>query len=194
MIKTKRELKEYLTLESSFYDSIDTSLRGKIVSYLVKASHIELKKYLRYLRKSEYHYNNSYYKTNNVIYIYHDVLHVLYRRKKNILGRKLGIEIEEGVFGKGLLIYHPGNIVVNPDAKIGQNCKLHGSNCIGNKGYENKAPVIGNNVELGVGSSIIGNIELKNNIFVGANSIVTRSFSSDCVLVGTPAHILKKRG
>lgn len=191
MIKTKSELKECILLESKFYDNIDTSLRGRVVSHIVRASHVELKRYLGFLRKSEYHYNNSFYITHEIMNLYHDILHIIYRRKKNILGRKLGVEIEEGVFDQGLVIYHPGGIVINPDAKIGKNCKLHGSNCIGNKGYENAAPVIGDNVELGVGACVIGNIKLGDNIFVGANSVVTHSFPEKSVLVGTPARLLK---
>ncbi len=40
----------------------------------------------------------------------------------------------EGVFEPGLVIYHSGNIVVNGFARVGEDCQLHGDNCIGNNG------------------------------------------------------------
>lgn len=51
-----------------------------------------------------------------------------------------------------------------------------------------KAPVIGNNVEIGVGAKIIGDIYIADNIKIGAGAVVTKSFYEEGItLVGIPA-------
>lgn len=112
----------------------------------------------------------------------------------NKLGIKLGIEAWEGIFDEGLIIYHPGNIVINRGAKVGKNCELHGSNCIGNNGKNAKAPVIGDNVNIGVGAKIIGDVYIANNITIGAGAVVTKSFYKEGITIaGIPAKIIKDR-
>ena len=81
----------------------------------------------------------------------------------------------EGRIGENLMIYHP-NIIISPKAIVGNNVKLHGSNCIGNNGLVDKAPKIGNNVDIGYGATIIGNIEIADDIIIGANALVNKSF------------------
>ena len=50
-------------------------------------------------------------------------------------------------------------------------------------------PIIGDSLDLGIGAKIIGNVTLGNNVRVGANAVVTKSFvEDDIVLVGCPAH------
>lgn len=114
--------------------------------------------------------------------------------RKNILGSKLGITIPEGVFQRGLHIWHYGNIVVNGQARVGENCILHGDNCIGNDGYDNLAPVIGNNVDIGVGAKIIGNVTIADNIKIGAGAVVVNSFLEEGVTIcGVPARVVKTK-
>lgn len=79
--------------------------------------------------------------------------------------------------------------------RIGKNCRLHGNNCIGNKGEGriDEFPMIGDNFDLGTGAVVIGGITLSNNIKVGANAVVTRScLEEGAVLVGIPAQDLRK--
>ena len=102
------------------------------------------------------------------------------------------MEIGENVFDEGLTIFHFDGIVVNGEAKIGKNCKLHGKNCIGNKGYINKAPIIGDNCDIGVSATIIGDIKLGNNITVAAGAVVVDSFEEDDITIGgIPARKIK---
>ena len=97
--------------------------------------------------------------------------------------------IYAGTCGKGLHIWHYGSIIINGYAKIGENCTLHGQNCIGNNGKSNEAPVIGNNVDIGAGASIIGNIKIADEIVIGAGAVVNKSFfRKGAILVGIPAH------
>lgn len=117
---------------------------------------------------------------------------ILIRCKRNRLGAKLGFTISPNCFGKGLLIWHYGNIVVNGEARIGDNCILHGDNCIGNDGKSGRAPKIGNNVDIGVGAKIIGDIEIADNVIIGAGAIVVKSCTErGATLVGVPAKVLR---
>ena len=92
-----------------------------------------------------------------------------------------------GKFGKCLKVYH-NNIVINDKAIIGNNVVLHGNNCIGNNGTDEKCPIIGNNVDIGYGAILIGDITIADNIKIGANSVVTKSFFEEgIVIAGVPA-------
>ena len=103
----------------------------------------------------------------------------------------LGMSIPVNTFGKGLMIYHCQGIVVHKDARCGDNCKLHGMNCIGNNGRgsgKDNCPVIGNGLDLGVGAKIIGNVRIADNVAVGANAVVCHSEErAGSVLIGIPA-------
>lgn len=109
------------------------------------------------------------------------------RKKKNLYGMRMSIEIHENCFGEGMLLYH-GNIVVNSNAKIGKNARLHGGICIGNNGKSQLAPDIGNNVEIGYGAGIYGDVKINDGCKIGANAVVLRSSSGEkTVLLGIPA-------
>ena len=82
---------------------------------------------------------------------------------------------------------------MNGNAKIGKNCKLHGSNCIGNKGPDSLGcPTIGDNVRIGVGAKIIGEIKIADNITVAAGAVVVDSFEEEAITIGgVPARKIK---
>ena len=82
--------------------------------------------------------------------------------------------------------------MVNGHCRIGENCYLHGSNCIGNNGKTSAVPRLGNNVRVGVGAKIIGDVELADNVTVAAGAIVVKScLIEGAVLAGVPAQIVK---
>ena len=116
---------------------------------------------------------------------------IYYARKNNVLGRKNSIELH-GEFGENFKISH-GGVVITKNAIIGNNVKLHGNNCIGLKNSDcDLAPIIGNNVDIGYGVTIIGNIKIGNNIIIGANSFVNKSFlEENIVIAGVPAKKIK---
>ena len=117
------------------------------------------------------------------------MLELYYTKKKNKLGNKLGFYIGGDVFDVGLVLFHHGTIIVNGNAVVGKNCKLHGNNCIGNNGKDSCAPILGDTIDIGFGASIIGNVKLASNIKIGAGAVVTKSFSEEGItLVGVPAH------
>lgn len=114
-----------------------------------------------------------------------------YKHRK--LSLQLGFTIGPNIFGPGLSIPHYGTIVVNPNVKVGKNCRLHVGVNIGASGGADKVPVIGDNVYIGPGAIIFGDVCIGNNVMIGANSTVTKSFEeNDIVIAGSPAHIIKR--
>lgn len=181
MITQKRELKECLRIERQLYLPDHSAFEWIATS----DNRFWIYRYVRLLRYTEYHYNNR----NNAV---HKLLYAIYRRRKNVLGRKLGIEMWENTFAPGLLIYHAGNIVVNGASRVGKNCKFHGDNCIGNNGKNMKTPRLGDNVRLGVGAKVIGDVQLADNITVAAGAVVVRScLIPGAVLAGVPAKCVR---
>lgn len=76
---------------------------------------------------------------------------------------------------------------MNLFAKIGQNCKILSDVTIGIDGKKNStgAPIIGNNVYIGTGVKILGNISIADNVVIGANTVVTKSIiESNITVVG----------
>ena len=96
--------------------------------------------------------------------------------------------------GLGLKIYHPYGIIINSEDKIGKNLTIRAQSLIGNKGPAGSAcPILGDNVDFGVGAKVIGNVKIGNNSKIGVNAVVTKSFPEQSVLVGVPAINIAKR-
>lgn len=177
---------EYIHGDNKFVRNLDLKTRIRLI--ITRDHWIVICKYLRCLRRQEIYQRKS--------GLVSKVIAVYWGRRKNSLGIKLGFQIPAFTVGPGVNIYHHGAITVNGDARIGKNCSLHGMNCIGNNGIDNNAPVIGDNVDIGVGASVIGGVKLADNIKIGAGAVVI----SDCeregeILVGVPAKSAqKKRG
>ncbi|AMJ86445.1 serine O-acetyltransferase [Alteromonas sp. Mac1] len=120
---------------------------------------------------------------------------IFMRLKLRSRGRKLGFSIPPNVFGPGLSIAHAGTIVVNSNAIIGSNCRIHVCVNIGadiNDG--SKAPRIGNDCYIGPGVKAYGDIEIGNNVGIGANAVVNKSFGSNLTIAGVPAKIISQIG
>jgi serine O-acetyltransferase len=136
-------------------------------------------KFQKSLRKAEY-YRNCKKDIFSKIYI-----PFIYRKFAK-LSLKLGFSIPYNVIGPGLAIVHYGTIVISPYAKIGSNFRIHACTNIGMA--NGKAPIIGDNCYVGPGAKLYGEITLGNNIVVGANSVVNKSFIQDNIAIaGVPA-------
>lgn len=186
MIISRKDLAEYLSVEKKLY--VYPSFKDRMLEYITNMPDIQLWRYMKLLRYAEYHYNNR--KGN----IYHSIMYLFVRRRKNIKGAKLGIEICENSCGKGLRICHYGNIVVNGYAHLGEYCVLHGANCLGNTGLpdDTGAPFLGDHVDIGVGASIIGNIKVASDVRIGAGAVVVKSCDvRGALLLGVPAKNVK---
>lgn len=137
------------------------------------------------LRRIEYLHNTAGH--NPLKGLWRFVLEVVNHR----LATRLGFTIPKNVFGPGLHIVHYGTIVVHPDARVGRNCRLHPSTSIGDY---NGVPRLGDNVYIGPGAKIYGPVTLGDNVAVGANAVVNKSFGSNVTLGGVPARIVAEKG
>lgn len=111
----------------------------------------------------------------------------------------MGVEIKARTkIGWGLIIYHPISIVINPDAILGNNCILRHCITIGNK-YDRltkiatSSPVIGDNVEFGANSTIIGPISIGDNSKIGANVFIDFNIPDESIVVPVRSSILKRK-
>ena len=118
------------------------------------------------------------------------LLFKLHNHYRNKIGLQLGFEIPLNVFGKGLHIFHTGNIIVNENSSVGEYCTIIGTTCLGSKKGGN-GPSIGNHCELGMNSVVIGNVRIGDNVYIGAGAVVTKSFEQNEIsLVGVPAKVV----
>ena len=116
-----------------------------------------------------------------------------------IVGWILSVELPpETEVGPGLRILHPYAIVINKDSRIGCRCMIRASTTLGNvvrsDGSESGSPVIGDDVELGVGVIILGDVTIGDRAKIGAGSVVIKDVPPDTVAVGNPARILDRSG
>ncbi|WP_456082597.1 serine O-acetyltransferase EpsC [Leptotrichia sp.] len=138
--------------------------------------------------------------------INHRAAHYLYKKRFFFLARLIsqisrfftGIEIHPGAtIGKRNLFDHGMGIVIGETAVIGNDCTIyHGVTLGGIAGITGKNkkrhPTIGNNVSVGTGAKILGNITIGNNAKIGANSVVLKDVPNNAVAVGIPARIITK--
>ncbi len=84
-------------------------------------------------------------------------------------------------------------IIVSHYAKIGKNCSIFQQVTIGEDlKTANVAATIGDNVLIGAGAKIIGNVFIGNNVKIGANAVVVDDVPDNCTVVGVPARIVKR--
>lgn len=179
MIRSREDLRYYIEQDKK---ARKPYIENKWKRHLLADMDCCIFKYLKYLRKQEFYLNCRRSFLDIVFYYW-------YGRLKNQLGKKLSFDIPTNVFEEGLAISHHGTLIINAGAKVGKNCILHGNNCIGNNGISQGAPVLGDNVDIGVGAVIIGDIFIASGSKIGANALVNKSFyEENSVIVGVPAH------
>lgn len=96
--------------------------------------------------------------------------------------------------GPGLYIGHPYEIMINRDAVIGKNVNIHKGVTIGqeNRGKRKGVPVIGDNVWIGVNSTVVGKITIGNDVLIAPNSFVNCDVPDHSIVIGNPCIIKHK--
>ena len=108
-----------------------------------------------------------------------------------------GIEIHPGArIGKGLFIDHGMGIVIGETTVVGDNVLLYQGVTLGGTGKEKgkRHPTIGNNVVIGGGAKVLGNITIGDNSYVGANAVVVKNVPANSTVVGVPGRITHQEG
>lgn len=138
------------------------------------------------------------------IIVNHKIANWLYRKRLFYLARavsqigkkKTGIEIHPGAtLGKYLFIDHGNGVVIGEDTIIGDYVTIYHQVTLGATGNEvgRRHPTIGNNVLIGAGSKVMGNIKVGDNVKIGAGSIVLKDIKDNTTVVGMPDYREIKR-
>ena len=119
------------------------------------------------------------------------IYRVLYKMVQIVTGIELPCEVP---IGKNFCIEHSGGIVVSGFAKFGDNCRIRNGVVVGlSRVSDPCAPVFGNNVDIGAGAKVLGNIRIGNNVCIGANAVVLQDVPDNCIAVGVPATIKRRK-
>ena len=107
-----------------------------------------------------------------------------------------GIEIHPGAtIGRRCFIDHGMGVVIGETAEIGDDALLYQGVTLGGTGKEKgkRHPTIGNNVVIGTGAKILGNITIGDHTKIGAGSVVIRSVPEHSTVVGVPGRVVRSR-
>jgi serine O-acetyltransferase len=116
---------------------------------------------------------------------------ILYKLIQIVTGIELPCEVE---IGRNFVIDHFGGIVISGYARFGDNCRIRNGVVVGLQRVDRPcAPVIGNNVDIGAGAKILGEITIGDNVLIGANAVVTESVPADSIAVGVPAAVKPRK-
>ena len=118
-------------------------------------------------------------------------LFIMYRVR-----RKTGIEIHpEASIGKRFFIDHGMGVVIGQTTTIGNDCIIYQGVTLGGTGKVHtgkRHPTIGNNVMIGSGAKVLGNITIGDNVLIGANTVVVDSITCNQTVIGIKGHIRKE--
>ena len=127
------------------------------------------------------------YRLQKIIFNYNTNSFHLYEIQ-SIMKEICGCEIYYSInIGEGFRIHHGLGSVIGSRCNIGKGFTIHHGCTVGHKKTKGNGPTIGDNVELGAFSQILGEIEIGNNVKIGSHSLVINNLSSNCTYVGVPA-------
>ena len=136
---------------------------------------------------------------------FHRLAHFFYNLRIPVLPRLISqisriltlIEIHPGAkIGQRFFIDHGNGVVIGETAVIGDDVTLYQGVTLGGTGKQRgkRHPSIGNNVVIGAGAIILGDIHIGNNSRVGAGAVVTKSVPPETTVVGNPMWVIKRDG
>jgi len=135
---------------------------------------------------------------------FHRLAHTLFQWHIPILPRLVshisrfltGIEIHPGAkIGEALFIDHGMGVVIGETSEIGDNVTLYQGVTLGGTSHQRtkRHPTLGDNVVVGVGAQVIGNITIGDNAKVGAGSVVVTSVPANATVIGVPGRVVAIR-
>lgn len=135
----------------------------------------------------------------------HKAAHLLYKLRIPLLPRLAshlsrwltGIEIHPGAkIGKRVFIDHGKGVVIGETSEIGDDVVIYQGVTLGGTSTKKvkRHPTLGNNIVIGCGAKILGNIKIGDNCQIGANSVVIKDVPPGSTVVGIPARIVIHEG
>ena len=108
-----------------------------------------------------------------------------------------GIEIHPGAkIGRRFFIDHGMGVVIGETTVIGDDVLIYQGVTLGGTGiYKGKRhPTIGNNVVIGAGAKVLGDIRVGDNSYIGSNAVVIDDVPANSTVVGVPGRVNKQDG
>ncbi|MFZ0808372.1 MAG: serine O-acetyltransferase EpsC [Candidatus Sulfotelmatobacter sp.] len=108
-----------------------------------------------------------------------------------------GIEIHPAAkVGRRLFIDHGMGVVIGETSIVGDDVTLYQGVTLGGTGKEHgkRHPTLEDDVVVGGGAKILGNITVGKNCRIGAGSVVLRNVPENSTVVGVPGHIILRDG
>lgn len=186
MIETRKQLRQYLKLDSQSFSNLQGFCGLRSWYYKIRCNPISnnwiIWSYIKALRHAEYYINISK-GGGRIIYL---IPKLYYLHRLRSLSYKTGYQIPPNTCGPGLGILHYGTIIIHNNVRIGANCTLHTSVLIGLKQGEPLA-TIGDNVFIGAGTKIIGDVTIGDDVVIGQNCVIVKDIPSGSVVVNKSA-------
>ncbi|MDN3583742.1 serine O-acetyltransferase [Mucilaginibacter flavus] len=99
----------------------------------------------------------------------------------------LGIDIPLNTeIGTGFMVFHGQGLIVHGDCKIGSNVLIRHNTTLGQKSRNGGVPIIGNNVDIGAHSIIIGSVKIGDNCIIGAGTFINVDIPENSIVYGRP--------
>jgi serine O-acetyltransferase len=118
---------------------------------------------------------------------------ILPRFIAEIVHRVTGIDIHPGAtIGPGFFIDHGTGVVIGGTAIIGDNVTIYQGVTLGGTSLarSKRHPTLGNNVTVGSGAAVLGDITIGDNVKIGANSVVVKDVPPNSTVVGIPGRVV----
>lgn len=175
----KEELRQRLRQD---YDFANTGMKPYTRSrYLFNLMTNPSIKYMFWVRHTRYYSENK----NKLLFV---ICHLI----QNHYTYKYGYDVSyKSDIGGGIGLCHVTGIIVYPES-MGNRIMIRNGVTIGESMPGSRKPRIGNNIYIGTGAKILGDITIGNNVIIGANAVVTHDIPSNSVAVGIPARVVRK--
>lgn len=123
----------------------------------------------------------KYYKKNKAVFLFFQFLNKLFSP----------IHIDpKAEIGENLIFPHALCIVIG-NCQIGKNVTIYQGVTLGLKKQPDEYPTIGDNVFIGTGAKVLGNVKVGSNSYIGANAVVLTDIPENSIAVGIPAKVKK---